>query len=344
MVNSTGNCWGMLPEEIQMEIVGKLGFKGLAALSEVNTLFKRLVNDEYFWKRRGQEIGLTGRDFENNPRSAIKKEVEKIKGQAIVAGIEKPSLNTPDEINHAKLQVLKKDYERLQNSKTPHKTPPESIQKLLNDRATPENLAKLERWLLARSTVIVYEGLKRENNNLTDLDARLLEGNKWEGIFNSYAEWSKRNQSELQNITNLNLSCKMILKLPPNIFDGLTSLNWIVLTHNRLSELPNLDKLKKLKGLNLIGNQLKELPNLDKLENLELLNLDTNRLSVLPPGIFNKLTSLKSLNLSRNKLSVLPERIFDKLTSLEWLDLSDNKINKNDPALQNLPDRISVFV
>ena len=82
MVNSTGNCWGMLPEEIQMEIVGKLGFKGLAALSEVNTLFKRLVNDEYFWKRRGQEIGLTGRDFENNPRSAIKKEVEKIKASA----------------------------------------------------------------------------------------------------------------------------------------------------------------------------------------------------------------------------------------------------------------------
>ena len=124
------------------------------------------------------------------------------------------------------------------------------------------------------------------------------------------------------------------LSLPLTMFDNLTNLTWLNLSHNQLANVPSTIKnLKRLQRLDLSNNELTKLPDeIGELTSLKWLNLFYNELENLP-STFGKLTKLKWLNLSGNKEvfshaeNTLPQT-FRKLTNLEWLDLSCTNVNR----------------
>jgi hypothetical protein len=134
--------------------------------------------------------------------------------------------------------------------------------------------------------------------------------------------------------------------LPEGVFDGLTSLNMLILRSNRISSLPAgiFDKLTSLIALELNNNMITSLPDnvFDKLSQLFILRLNDNAIASLPSGIFNKQTSLKRLYLQNNKIAVLPEGIFDALP-LHELSLENNQISSLPRGIFDSMEPYSLF-
>ena len=130
--------------------------------------------------------------------------------------------------------------------------------------------------------------------------------------------------------TTLSLSSQSITALAAGDFDGLTSLEYLVLADNGLTTLPAgvFDELTALMTLGLTSNELTTLPTgvFAGLTSLEYLGLSLNALTTLPAGVFDELTALTRLNLDRNDLTELPAGVFDNLTALTELRLNDNEL------------------
>ena len=136
-------------------------------------------------------------------------------------------------------------------------------------------------------------------------------------------------------------------------FAGLSNLDSLDLSDNRLTELPSglFAPLKSLKLLDLSGyygclppscrasdyrsNQIKELPDdiFDGLSSLRYLSLAGTQLRALTPGVFRDLAALQSLSLLYSQLASLSPGVFDGLVGLKQLNLAHNE-------LQVLPSRV----
>jgi Leucine-rich repeat (LRR) protein len=137
-------------------------------------------------------------------------------------------------------------------------------------------------------------------------------------------------------ITKLYLSTIGLTRIPDDIFDGFTKLEWLSFSENQLTELPqSIGTLTNLKELYLNDNQLTVLPNsISNLTNLEYLVLNDNQLTELPDSIGN-LTKLKGIYLGDNELTKLPESI-GNLTNLEELGLDKNQLSELPQSIGNL--------
>ena len=128
----------------------------------------------------------------------------------------------------------------------------------------------------------------------------------------------------------LRLGAENITALAAGDFDGLTTLESLLLNGNSLSTLPAgvFDELTALTQLSLFNNSLSTLPAgvFDELTSLTTLRLYTNSLSTLPAGVFDELTALTTLRLDNNSLSTLPTGVFDELTALTTLRLDGNSL------------------
>jgi hypothetical protein len=89
--------------------------------------------------------------------------------------------------------------------------------------------------------------------------------------------------------------------LPPSI-------SWLILTDNRLTNLPrSIGKLTRLQKCALAGNRLEKLPDeMASCRNLELLRLSANRLETIPSWLWN-LPKLSWLAFSGNPCSAHPK-------------------------------------
>ena len=138
-------------------------------------------------------------------------------------------------------------------------------------------------------------------------------------------------EAHLAAITSLNLHRQGITALKVGDFDGLTVLDELALSNNRLGTLPGgiFSGLTALTELSLSNNRLGTLPGgiFSGLTALTTLNLAYNDLSTLPGGIFSDLTALTELNLRNNALSSLPGGIFSGLTALTELSLYNNRLS-----------------
>ena len=137
-------------------------------------------------------------------------------------------------------------------------------------------------------------------------------------------------EAHLAAITVLDLGNKHITSLKSGDFDGLTSLEELILYGNQLTILPEdiFDGLTALTTLYLGGNQLTILPEdiFDGLIELRTLRFAANRFTTLPGSIFDGLTKLTDLGMVSNQFTTLPEGIFDGLTGLTRLRLGGNAV------------------
>ncbi|KAL6059966.1 non-specific serine/threonine protein kinase [Balamuthia mandrillaris] len=119
-------------------------------------------------------------------------------------------------------------------------------------------------------------------------------------------------------------------RVPLSLFDSLTHLTDLDLSHNRLTSLPaQVARLQhSLTRLNLSGNRLTTLSEegLNSLDRLQSLTLSYNALTELPE--MDRLTALTNLNVGFNALQRLPERCWLHMKQLRELELSGNRLRR----------------
>lgn len=104
---------------------------------------------------------------------------------------------------------------------------------------------------------------------------------------------------------------------------GLLTLN---ISQNELETLPNVSGLTNLHDLMLTGNKLRELPEgIGSLEHLATIQADHNQICALPEDL-HEVKMLKSFHLSDNLLASLPLSMV-LLEKLKLLDLRGNKFS-----------------
>lgn len=119
-------------------------------------------------------------------------------------------------------------------------------------------------------------------------------------------------------------------------FLGLDSLHELDLSHNLLTDLPDLvfSRMVKLLYLNLDHNKIHSLHPMTfyKLSNLVSLNLNTNKIKSVPLNVFSSLNELVDLDLSTNQLMNIEPEKWTGLTSLSSLNLAENILLRFDPS------------
>ena len=138
---------------------------------------------------------------------------------------------------------------------------------------------------------------------------------------NKFGEFSYELDSN-EEVVELGISSEGVETKDLELIGELTSLEWLDLYGNKLTEIQGLDKLTKLQRLWLGSNQITEIKGLDSLNSLTWLGLSDNNITEMK-GLDN-LKSLGCLYLSKNKISKIQG--LDELTNLRELDLSYNKI------------------
>jgi len=140
------------------------------------------------------------------------------------------------------------------------------------------------------------------------------------------------NNNELQGITQLTLK-ENLTSFPEKIFDLADSLEFLDLSNNKLSTLPDLSKLTKLKIAFFSYNLFDKLPNSFKnCHNLYMLGFKANKIKVFDENILP--LSISWLILTDNKIQKLPQSIGD-LTKLQKFPLAGNLLTTLPQTMQN---------
>ena len=130
-------------------------------------------------------------------------------------------------------------------------------------------------------------------------------------------------QGRLKGVRELKLS-EALSTFPEEIFSLAESLEVLDLSHNRLSELPDLSPLKKLKIAFFSFNLFTEIPDAFKAcQKLYMLGFKANQIATFAENILP--TSISWLILTDNKLSSLPESIGD-LSKLRKFPIAGNTL------------------
>ena len=145
--------------------------------------------------------------------------------------------------------------------------------------------------------------------------------------------------THLAAITLFRLDHKGITTLQTGDFDGLTSLTWLYLHSNSISDISVLENLTNLTGLYLGGNSISDISTLQNLTNLTRLDLSYTSISDI--STLQNLTNLTGLYLGSTSISDIST--LQNLTNLTWLELYDNSIS-DISTLQNLTNLTGLYL
>jgi parallel beta-helix repeat protein len=143
-------------------------------------------------------------------------------------------------------------------------------------------------------------------------------------------------QSDLDNLTSLYADSRNIIDLTG--LEHCTSLTWLRLGFNQISNISPVSNLTSLTYLVLWGNQISDISPVSNLTSLTQLWLMDNQISDISP--VSNLTSLTRLDLWSNQISDISP--VSNLTSLTRLDLYYNQISDISPvsSLTSLTDLV----
>ena len=131
-----------------------------------------------------------------------------------------------------------------------------------------------------------------------------------------------------------NLSCNVIMQLPPAAIANWRSVTILNLFDCRLLQLPSLGHLESLQELRLFNNNLEVVPDLGtKLGSLRVVEINKNRISALPLSFFSGLRALEKINLAHNSIDAVPVGI--NCPKLEHFLINNNVFIKQLFKLQN---------
>jgi hypothetical protein len=140
------------------------------------------------------------------------------------------------------------------------------------------------------------------------------------------------NNNELQGIKKLTISENLTI-FPEKIFDLADSLEFLDLSNNQLSFIPDLSKLTKLKIAFFSYNLFTELPNSFKCcHSLYMLGFKGNKIAIFEENILP--LSISWLILTDNKLKTIPNSIGD-LIKLQKFPLAGNQLTTLPQTMQN---------
>ena len=133
-----------------------------------------------------------------------------------------------------------------------------------------------------------------------------------------------RNLPKNMTITQLNLSQNELTVLPINVTSYLRNCTKLNLHQNNMTYVPaSILGLPMIRELNLSHNKISELPNVLWSASLVQLNLSHNELKTLPDCATELCDSMKVLRLENNRLKVVPKCICF-LSNLDTLDIGYN--------------------
>ncbi|KAL7675219.1 hypothetical protein ACOME3_001482 [Neoechinorhynchus agilis] len=118
-------------------------------------------------------------------------------------------------------------------------------------------------------------------------------------------------------------------------------------SNSKILNVPNLEKLPKLKDLHFEEGKLERVPigNKQTKENISFLSLANNNISIVNESDFEGWTNLRQLYLNQNNIKKLSSNSFSKLISLWFLDLRNNSISElHKDAFLGLPSSTTVFL
>lgn len=130
----------------------------------------------------------------------------------------------------------------------------------------------------------------------------------------------------------LDLSHNKIMNISNRIFNQLTQLRHLQLSHNQIKEIAffSFQNNKKLKIIDLSFNNLTEISNyvFGGVFSLEKIILSHNQLTRLTPELFQQFKNLVFVDLSGNFLNEINSYMFEGLTRVLSLNLSGNNITE----------------
>lgn len=178
------------------------------------------------------------------------------------------------------------------------------------------------------------------NSNQLDYYARLLKKNSVEHSIR-YFKIRNSNIPKLDDHLFMGMKiehlyihdCKMKTLGPNSISSQGNTLKSLVLSNNRLTEVPTnaIRPLKNLENLNLNENSISVLRDeaFEGLSKVTRLSLYHNQITRIQPRAFDGIKrDLQRLNLGKNGLTAVPHMALASLTYLERLDLFENELTE----------------
>ena len=207
-----------------------------------------------------------------------------------------------------------------------------------------QGIARIGFITLAGETLAIYQSGTRAFTSVCDRTAAVRDALV---LAAKRSDCSAVTESDLSNISHLDLSGEGITALKAGDFDSLVNLGVLNLTSNRITSLPAsvFQDLINLRLLNLAGLNVTHLPTgiFANLSNLNELWLSDTNLTELSKSVFSGLTKLEWLFLMNNKkLRSLPDGVFSDLESLSYLILQQNQLSGlRKETFEGLPTRLA---
>ncbi|CAG9765272.1 unnamed protein product [Ceutorhynchus assimilis] len=170
------------------------------------------------------------------------------------------------------------------------------------------------------------------NNFTRILEVSRLDGTSFSELFQTLSE------SDLPELNNLVLTHSTVSNLSDLLYSVGRQLKFLKLSHNNLTEIPELGDDLSVISLDLSANEITSLPSsYHPIRTLETLNLSENSIKQIKPESFKNLEALKILDLSKNYLFLLDNQSLTPLVSLQYLNLSHNNLKSlNDKCFSSL--------